>query len=193
MNHFPRLETSRLILRELLPADAPALFEIYSDAEAMRWFGADPLTELQQAEGLIDTFSNWRQMSAPGTRWGIRRKSDDKLVGTCGLFKWNRLWNSCFTGFELAQEVRGNGFMMEALSTVLEWGFEHMKLNRVEAKVSPENIDSIKLVNRLGFIQEGYLRQAGFWLGRYHDLIHFAVLRREYPGCVSTDVLEKCA
>lgn len=95
MSNFPRVETDRLLLREMVAADAPALFAIHSDEVAMRWFGSEPLSTMQQAAALIDTFAAWRQLPNPGVRWGIRRKADDQLLGSCGLFKWNRQWKSC--------------------------------------------------------------------------------------------------
>lgn len=180
MSDFPTLETDRLILREIVASDAPALYDIHSDARAMRWFGSDPLVNLQHAEKLIETFASWRQMPNPGTRWGIERKSDNRLLGTCGLFKWNRGWRSCIAGYELARSAWGAGFMVEALSAALTWGFEHMELNRVEAQVHPENVASIRLLRTLGFVEEGRLREAGFWLGEYHDLLQFALLQSEY-------------
>ncbi|HUB88522.1 MAG TPA: GNAT family protein [Dyella sp.] len=182
MSDFPTLETERLLLREIVAADAPALFAVHGDMEAMRWFGADPLTDLQQAERLVETFAAWRQMPNPGTRWGIQRKSDHQFVGSCGLFKWNRGWRSCIVGYELARSARGAGLMREALSAVLAWGFEHMGLNRVEAQVHPDNAASLRLLRALGFVQEGHMREAGFWLGEHHDLLLFALLRREYPA-----------
>lgn len=180
MNDFPQLETERLILREIVAGDAPALFAIHSDLETMRWFGTDPLTHLQQAEELIETFAAWRRMPNPGTRWGIQRKSDGVLIGSVGLFKWNRPWRSGIAGFELARSSRGAGFMHEALSAALAWGYEHMALNRVEAQAHPANEASIKLLRSLGFVKEGCLREAGFWLGEYHDLLQFGLLRRDY-------------
>jgi len=183
MNVFPTLATDRLLLREIVPADAPVLFAIHGDSDAMRWFGTDPLIDLQQAEKLVETFASWRQMPNPGTRWGIQRAGDDQLVGTCGLFKWNRGWKSCIIGYELARSAWGAGFMAEALSAALAWGFEHMELNRVEAQVHPQNAASLKLLRTLGFVQEGHLREAGFWLDEHHDLLHFALLRREYFAC----------
>ena len=88
--NFPILETDRLILREIIAADAHALLDIHGNAEAMRWFGTDPLSDLQQAEKVIEAFAGWRQMPSPGTRWGIQSKSSNEFLGTCGLFKWNR-------------------------------------------------------------------------------------------------------
>lgn len=71
MSDFPTLQTKRLQLREITVADAPALLAIHGDAQAMRWFGAEPLTELQQAERLADVFAGWRKLPNPGVRWGI--------------------------------------------------------------------------------------------------------------------------
>lgn len=180
MSDFPTLETPRLRLREIVAADAPALFAIHGDADAMRWFGTDPLTELAQAEAMVRGFALWRTLANPGTRWGIERKSDGQLVGSCGLFRWDRHWQSCVIGYELGKAAWGSGLMFEALSAVLGWGFEHMALNRVQAQVHPDNAASLAVLRRLGFVQEGHQREAGFWLGRHHDLQLLALLRRDW-------------
>ncbi len=166
MSDFPPLKTERLRLREIVAADAPTLLAIYGDIDAMRWFGTDPLTEINEALKLVETFAEWRKASNPGTRWAIVDSKTDRLIGTCGLFKWNPSRRSCSVGYELAREAWGKGVMCEALSAVLDWGFEHMSLNRIEAKVHPKNEPSIKLINHLGFVREGLLRQAGLLAGR---------------------------
>lgn len=178
MSDFPMIETKRLILREIVASDATALLAIHGDKEAMRWFGADPLTEQVQAEKLVEAFANWRLMPNPGIRWGIQSRANGALIGSCGLFKWNRGWKSCIVGYELAKAAWGNGFMTEALSAALAWGFRDMELHRVEAQIHPENAASIKLIRNLGFVQEGRLREAGFWAGQHHDLLLFALLQR---------------
>jgi ribosomal-protein-alanine N-acetyltransferase len=180
MTAFPCLETRRLHLREIVQSDAQDVFSIHSDQSAMRWFGSDPLTSIEEAKKLIDVFSGWRQMANPGTRWGIQHKSDLRFLGSCGLFKWNRSWKSCVVGYELASSARGQGFMVEALCAVLEWGFANMGLHRVEAQVHLQNLASIKLLSKLGFVQEGCMREAGFWLGSQHDLQLYALLRRDF-------------
>jgi [ribosomal protein S5]-alanine N-acetyltransferase len=188
MIDFPALETDRLLLREIVASDAFDVFAIHSDAEAMRWFGSDPFTDIQQAKKLIEIFASWSQLPNPGTRWAIERKADSRFLGTCGLFKWNRGWKSCTIGYELASFSRGEGFMMEAVSAVLDWGFENMELNRVEAQAHRENMASINLLCKLGFTEEGRMREAGFWLGKHHDLQLFALLRREYLSQRSTSL-----
>jgi [ribosomal protein S5]-alanine N-acetyltransferase len=178
---FPTLQTDRLWLRELTPADAPALLAIHGDAEAMRWFGSDPLQTLAEAEHLVEVFAGWRRLPNPGTRWGLERIEDGALVGSCGLFNWNRAWRRCTLGYELARPAWGQGLMHEALRAVLAWGFssEGMGLNRVEAMIHPSNQSSLRLAERLAFQREGLLREVAFWGGRHEDLLMYSKLARD--------------
>ena len=61
MSEFPTLKTQRLHLREITATDATALLAIHGDTQAMRWFGTDPMTDLPQAEKLVDVFAAWRK------------------------------------------------------------------------------------------------------------------------------------
>ncbi|MGS0743781.1 GNAT family N-acetyltransferase [Glaciimonas sp. GG7] len=180
MPDFPTIDTPRLRLREITPEDAEVLLSIHGDQEAMKWFGCDPLTDLDQAKKLVETFAEWRTTPNPGTRWGIQLNDTSELIGSCGLFKWNRSWRSCTLGYELSRSATGHGYMREALNAVLPWGFKHMSLNRIEAQIHPLNRASIRSVEALGFKQEGVMRHAGYWLGAYHDLVLFSLLRSEY-------------
>lgn len=148
----------------------------------MKWFGVDPLPDEAAAVKLIEVFAGWRSMANPGTRWGIQVKGQDSLAGSCGLFAWNRGWRKCALGYELNPQAQGKGYMHEALRACLAWGFEHMELNRVEAQVHPSNAASLRSVERLGFKQEGLLRQLGFWGGQYHDMHQYALLRQEWAA-----------
>lgn len=179
---FPQLSTPRLRLRELTAADAEALFAFHGDAEAMRWYGADPLPDLPAAHKLIELFAGWRRLANPGTRWGIERKDDGALIGTCGLFNWNRAWRRCATGYELAPAARGHGFMEEALVAIFDWGFTQMELNRIEAQIHPRNEPSLRLARKLGFVEEGLLREVARWGEAQHDLLMLSLLRREWQA-----------
>lgn len=179
---FPSLATSRLKLREIVPSDAPSLLAIHGDREAMRWFGTDSITSLEQAEELVKTFAGWKKPPATGIRWAIELALDGRFVGTCGLFRWNNRWKSCTVGYELAREAWGEGVMTEALGAALTWGFEGMELNRIDAQVHPQNVSSLKLLARLGFVEEGILRQAGFWGGEHRDLVQLSLLREDHQA-----------
>jgi len=180
---FPELLTRRLRLREAVAADAPALFAIHGDADAMKWFGSDPPPDVASAARIIENFAALRQAPVPGIRWAItERDCDDTLIGTCGLFRWNRGWRVCLTGYELARASQGRGFMREALRAAYAWGFDAMSLDRIEAQVHPANTPSLALLNSLGFVEEGLLREAGLWLGARRDLIQLGLLRREFDA-----------
>lgn len=179
---FPTLRTERLLLREILPEDAEALFAIHGDAENMRWFGTDPLPDLAAAESLVNTFAGLRKLANPGVRWGLQRHGQPGLIGSCGLFGWNRNWHKCSTGYELAPSLRGQGLMREALQAAIAWGFEAMELNRIEAQIHPSNTPSQRLVESLGFQFEGLQRQVGRWAGAFHDLQMWGLVRSDWEG-----------
>lgn len=180
---FPTLQTTRLLLREIVPADAPALLAIHGNANVMRWYGNDPLPDLAAAEALVERFASWRRLPAPGTRFGLaRQEAPEQLIGTAGLFGWNPGWRKCTLGYELAPEAQGQGLMREALLTLLDWGFAAMNLNRIEAQVHPDNASSLKQVRQLGFVEEGRLRQVGFWGAQFHDLLQFGLLKADWDA-----------
>ena len=180
---FPSLSTRRLQLREIVASDAPALLAIHGDAEAMKWFGTDPLADLEAAEKVIAGFANLRQQPTPGVRWGIVHADPARggaLLGTCGVFRWNRGWRTCLTGYELARHAQGRGYMAEALRAIFSWAFDRMDVERIEAQVHPLNAPSLKLLKSLGFVEEGLLREAGLWMGERRDLVQLGLLQREF-------------
>jgi [ribosomal protein S5]-alanine N-acetyltransferase len=176
---FPHLRTPRLHLRQILPSDAAALFAIHSDVEWMRWYGVDPLTSHSQAEQLADLFSSWFR-AGTGFRWGLERLQDRRLIGTCGLFRWNKSWHNCVIGYEIDRTCHGQGYMQEALVAVLDYGFDMMHLHRVQAETHPDNVASIHLATRLGFQLEGVHREQAYWAGSFHDLNCYSLLDRDW-------------
>lgn len=65
-------------------------------------------------------------------------------------------------GYALQPAHHGKGLMQEALTAVLDYGFHTLQLHSVEANVNPANAASIKILERNGFVQEGYFREAYF-------------------------------
>jgi [ribosomal protein S5]-alanine N-acetyltransferase len=176
---FPELHTARLRLRQLVATDADAMFVIYSNASAMQWYGVDPLTSQEQAQLLIELFAGWFSANV-GVRWGIERCDDGRLIGSCGLFRWNKSWRNCLVGYELSRDCQTQGYMREALAVVLDYGFNEMGLHRVQAETHPDNAASIALLMRLGFCCEGLHREQGFWANRFHDLACYALLTYQW-------------
>ena len=181
---FPKLRTARLLLREIGAQDASALFDLFSDRELfsdMQWYGIEPFPDMAAAETRIKKLAEMRLAPNPATPWAIELNGD--FIGSCGLFGWNRTWRKCSVGYELARAAQGHGYMQEALISVISWGFAKMELNRIEAQTHPENKRSSALLRRLGFVEEGRLRQAAYWADQYQDMLQFSLLRQEWHRC----------
>ena len=152
------LRTARLCLRPLAPADAPALFEAFSDPRVMRYWSTPPWTSIEPAQAMVE-----RDLKAMASgeyiRLGIERAGDAGLLGNCTLFKLDAQCRRAEIGYGLAHFAWGQGFMHEALLALLGYGFAEMALNRVEADIDPRNRASARSLERLGFKQEGHLRE----------------------------------
>lgn len=184
-SYMPRLETERLVLREIVRSDAEAMFELFGDPEVTRYNDVDTLHELREAGELID-FVQDRFSHKAGMRWAITLKTQEaKLIGTCGFNAWQRYNNCAEIGYDLMRRCWGQGIMTEALGAMIRFGFENMALNRIEADVTIGNDGSARVLQKLGFVEEGILRQRGYWKGKYHDLRFFSLLRADYEGAAS--------
>lgn len=173
---FPELQTERLRLREITHDDLDAMLAIHGDPDLMKWVG-DPVADEVGATALIELLAGWRRLPDPGIRWGLQPHDRDQLIGTCGLFGWDRRNQSCSVGYELAHDAQGHGFMNEALTAAFAWGWQQMDLVRIEARIHPDNLASQRVVDKLGFEHEGLLRKATFRGGQHHDLFVYSLLR----------------
>ncbi|MGB3641484.1 MAG: GNAT family N-acetyltransferase [Rivularia sp. (in: cyanobacteria)] len=117
--------------------------------------------------------------SGCGIRWGIARKEDNYIIGSCG-FTWIQEFNAAEIGYELASRFWQQGIMSEALNAILKYAFERKGLEFIIAEIMLENVASRKLLQKLGFRSQEVLEKHGFWKGKYHDLERFILNRVEF-------------
>lgn len=176
---FPDLETERLDLRALERGDRDAVFSIFSDHEVMRYWNAPPMTDIGEAREFIAkaraSFS--KRLSI---RWGIVRRSDGLLIGTCALFHFNGDNHCAEIGYALAKDHWGLGFNHEALVAVIDYAFLTLNLHRLEAELDPRNSASIRTLHRLGFTWEGVLRDRCIVGGEISDSLIMGLLASEW-------------
>ena len=177
---FPQLETKRFMLRRLYPSDAEALFAILADEEVTRFYDDEPSTEISQARDQIEAWtSGFNERRC--IRWGIVRREDDIVLGTCGYHGFHTWHRRGSIGFELARPYWRQGIMTEALDAIIGFGFREVGLNRIQAVVMPGNEGSEKLLDKLGFQREGILREYENWGEKgYVDVMMFSLLRGEF-------------
>ncbi len=184
--HFSQvqLSTERLLLRPLQADDAADLFRIFSDPRVMRYWSSAPWQDESEALALIQRDLEG-MASADYLRLGIVRKADQLVIGHCCLFKLDAQCRRAELGYGMAFDAWGQGYMHEALSALVEYAFKQMQLNRLEADIDPRNRKSQQSLERLGFQQEGFLRERWIVDGEVSDSALFGLLladwRRLHP------------
>ncbi len=172
---FPKLRTMRLLLREMVPDDAPALLTLRNDERVMRMIARPRATSMQEAEQLIATIAADRAANK-GITWAITLHGSDTLIGTIGFYRIEPEHHGAEVGYLLNPDHWGKGIMGEALDALVEHGFTTLKFHRIEAHTDPGNVPSNALLSRHGFRQEAHFREDLFWEGRFLDTLVWARL-----------------
>jgi ribosomal-protein-alanine N-acetyltransferase len=177
---FPVIETPRLILRQIVPSDAEALFATFSDPAVMEFYGDPPHRSIEDARELIRRQEHW-YAQREGIRWGVSLTgAGDTVIGSCGFFLFDEEFRRAEMGYELAQAHWRQGIMREALSALITYAFADTDLHRIEAVVNGANEPSKALLLALGFTLEGALRQRVYLASRYWDDLYFGLLKDEW-------------
>lgn len=118
----------------------------------------------------------------------IEEHSSAELIGIMSLHRIDWARRSAGVGYWVRQSRQKNGFATEAASGLIEHGFAHLLLNRLELQIGPDNQASQKLAAVLGFHREGISRESEWVDGAYRDHIQYSLLRREVfpPGSTQT-------
>jgi [ribosomal protein S5]-alanine N-acetyltransferase len=174
LHTFPTLETERLILRQLAAPDAQDVFLFLSDEENIRYYDPAPMTQLEQAEKSIERHRR-RFAEQEALRWGITLKGENRVIGNGG-YAWDAENHLAVLSYILAKPYWNQGIMTEALSAMIQFGFEHIHVHRIEAQVAYPNLASARLLEKLGFQEEGRLRDRQYVNNQFVDERIFALI-----------------
>ncbi|AZN42208.1 GNAT family N-acetyltransferase [Paenibacillus albus] len=180
--HTPTLRTKRLVLRTIdetfaeqaldfvlrnrdaLAEWEPARNEEYYTLEVQKKFILDDLQSVRNGQSAKFWFSESEQQGAP-------------LLGTITMNNIVRgAFQSCHLGYRTDEAVRGKGYMTEALAHMIHYAWNELNLHRIEANIMPRNGASLKVVERLGFKNEGLARDYLRIHGKWEDHIHMVLL-----------------
>ncbi len=175
----PTLPTARLLLRPVTDSDADALYAMHSNAYVLRYWDAPPWSERTRANRFIAA-SHQLAEEGSGARVVIERASDGSFVGWCSLTRWNPDYRSAAMGYCLSDAAWGNGYATEAARALLRWGYDTLDLNRVQAETDTRNIASARVLEKLGFVREGTLREDCIVNGEVSDSWVYGLLRRDW-------------
>lgn len=180
-SNLPKINTPRLSLRWITADDLDDFFAIYSNPEVMRYWSTPPLPDKNAASKIISEIRNGFERHEL-LKWGIARRSDDRLIGSVTLFHLDFDHRRAEIGYALGRDSWGKGFMGETLTAVLNYAFEVLELHRIEADVDPRNAGSVRTLERLGFQREGYLRERWQVSGEIQDAYFYGLLRPDWEA-----------
>jgi ribosomal-protein-alanine N-acetyltransferase len=173
---FPVLTSDRLVLRQLQTHDVHATFSLRSNPDVMRFVNR-PLTRT------IEEAMEWHNkiqsalVNNEGITWGIAFKEDmGNKVGNIGLWRMEKENYRAEIGYMLDPMFQGKHITTEAVNMVVDYGFRKLNLHTIEAKVDPENIASMAVLRKTGFVLEGTLKENYFRNGSFRDTAIFSII-----------------
>lgn len=175
-----QFNTERLILRDFVEDDWPAVLAYQSDP---RYLGVYGLTapSVEEVQAFVKRFLA-QQEEQPRYKFqlAVTLKSDDQLIGNCGLRKEDPDSRVADIGYELSPEYWGRGYATEAASRMVAFGFEQLGLRRVWARTTADNEASTRVLEKLGLRLEGRMRSHEHIAGRWVDRLIYGILADEW-------------
>jgi len=147
---FPILTTERLTLRQLVIADEQEIFTLRSDSEINKYLNRQVSKTIDDARNFINKV-NENIDKNDSLYWAITVSDKNILVGTICLFGFSEENNKCEIGYELLTNFQGQGIMKEAAQKVIDYAFNIIQVQKMEAFIHRDNQNSIKLLEKLSF------------------------------------------
>jgi [ribosomal protein S5]-alanine N-acetyltransferase len=172
---FPKLVTQRLLLTEFMRSDAGDLFKMRSDERVLKYLDRPLHKTIEESEIMISEMRKTYK-DKNGINWVIRKKGSSDFIGYIGYWRMRKEDVRAEIGYALKPEFWGGGFMHEAMTKVINFGFKELCLHSIEANVNPDNLRSIKLLEKLGFKREAYYHEDYLFDGKFLDSAIYGLL-----------------
>ena len=172
---FPLIETERLRLRKISRKDVNEIFFLRSDKRVLHYLDKAPAKTKKDAYDFIKIVHD-AEKNADGITWGITLKNKSTLVGTIGFWRMQKEHYRAEIGYILHPDYWGKGITQEAITVVIKYGFEVMKLHSIEANVNPDNAASIRLLEKNGFVREAYFKENYYFDGKFLDSAIYSLI-----------------
>ncbi|MCA1061578.1 GNAT family N-acetyltransferase [Rossellomorea aquimaris] len=179
MEKYPLFETERLVLRQITMENVDFLYELYTSDDVLKYFGMSPIQSKDVVVSMVENYEKQLDLGGP-MRFAIVEKQTDKMIGTCGFHGISKAYKRCEIGYDLIPDQWGKGIMGEALSPLLNYLFMDKGMNRIGAVIVPYNKASSRVVEKLGFKQEGLLRDYILQGDHAYDAYMYSLLKKEW-------------
>lgn len=175
---FKSIQTLRLNIRPITIDDLNDCFAITSDLRLLeKSVAVVPHKTLQECAAYVEqVIENYKQ-NIPDW-WIIAEKETNRMIGFCGFVEYAARFERAELGYMIAFESWNKGYATEACAAVIDYGFKHMKLHRIEATVDPENSASIRVLEKLNFMREGLMKERVICNGKYRDRYMYGLVKK---------------
>lgn len=178
-DNFPTIETNRLTLSAFSSEDVENFFILRSNKDFMKYLGLNPMSKRSEARErvheIIQAFK-----TQEGITWKISLKGTADLIGYIGYWRINYRHFRGEMGFGLNEDYQNKGYMSETMPGVLAYAFMQMNLHSIMADVDPDNTNSIKLLEKNGFVKEGHFRENYYFNGEFLDSTYYSILNKDF-------------
>jgi len=164
------IKTTNLILRNWHKSDAPALYQLCQD-DTLRKSGVACFESIQGAEETLLSWANDSRFKA------IIRRESGELIGFISLGDMNRYKGYAELEYAIAADYRNRGYATEAVKCMVDYGFSKLDLAVIAAWVRSHNTESIRVLEKCGFVFEGRLRKHA---RDQSDTLCYSMLREEW-------------
>jgi RimJ/RimL family protein N-acetyltransferase len=175
-----QITTERLIIRNLKLTDVDAFHAYRSNPEVARYQGFDVMTLAESARFIEVQKDKLFGNAGEWVQFGIENKLAKKIIGDCAIKLDPKDTRIATIGITISHLEQRKGFAKETLSSILDFLFDLPDFHRVQEIVDAENIASIRLLQSLGFKQEGHFIQNIFFNGKWGSEFQYAMLKSEW-------------
>ena len=173
---IPVLHTERLCLRKILPFDYKDMYEYSCRDDVTKYLMWKKHPCEEHTRQYIEYLQS-RYRIGDYYDWAIEDKNTKKMIGTCGFTRFDFSNNSAEVGYVLNPSFWGQGICAEALSKIIEFGFETLGLKRIEARFMEENFQSRRVMEKCNMKFEGILKSAVYVKKEYKNIGICAIVR----------------
>lgn len=175
---FEELETERLILRKVVDEDAEMLYQnIYNNFDYFKYYYQLPFDSFESYKPLVEKYKEW-YANGNHFRWGVVLKETNEIIGLVQLHTKDSLNNNCKIGYIISYKYNNRGYGKEAVTKVIDFGFNKLKFHRIEANIVGENEASIKLAESIGMHFESE-REDSYKLGEnYYNQKVYTIINK---------------
>lgn len=176
---FETIETTRLILRKMTPNVYKFIYENYTNSQCIHFLGLHSEEELAvEKENFKNGLSSYDKTFL---YFQLIEKTSMKVIGMCGFVRHYPAHFRAEFGYALNKdEFKNKGYMSEVGAIIIDYGFQKMNLNRIEAMVGSENTPSLKIIGKLGFTKEGVMKQHYLRNNIFEDSVIFSLLQKDW-------------